>query len=89
MGLRWFAGAPILPAMQQLSLEIDEAANLVLTRLANQWGTTPGRVVGLLCQSVDHRLIAEITLKLIDQPAAESEPGVARMPGRGQRPRLN
>ena len=65
--------------MRQLSLEIDEAANLVLTRLANQWGTSPGRVVGLLCQSVDHELIARISLKL---PPADTEPGIAKMPER-------
>jgi len=66
--------------MRQLSLEIDEAAVLVLTRLASQWGTTPGRVVGLLCQSVDHRLMAEISRQLIDTPAANMEPGIARVP---------
>lgn len=68
--------------MRQLSLEIDEAANLVLTRLANQWGTDPGRVVGLLCQSVDHELIARISLKLLDRPAADTEPGIPKMPER-------
>ncbi len=68
--------------MRQLSLEIDEAANLVLTRLANQWGTTPGRVVGLLCQSVDHELIARISLKLLDRPPADTEPGIAKLPER-------
>jgi hypothetical protein len=66
--------------MRQLSLEIDEAAVLVLTRLASQWGITPGRVVGLLCQSVDHELMAEISRRLIDTPAASMEAGIARVP---------
>lgn len=68
--------------MRQLSLEIDEAADLVLTRLASQWGMTPGRVVGLLCQSVDHELLAEISQQLIDPPRISIEPGVARLPAR-------
>jgi len=68
--------------MRQLSLEIDEAADLVLTRLANQWGMTPGRVVGLLCHSVDHELMAEISRQLIDPPPARIEPGVAKLPAR-------
>jgi hypothetical protein len=68
--------------MRRLTLEIDEAADLVLTRLAGQWGMSPGRVVGLLCQSVNHELIAEISLKLINLPQAGNEPGIARMPER-------
>ena len=68
--------------MRQLSLEVDEAADLVLTRLACQWGMTPGRVVGLLCQSVDHELMAEISQQLIDPPTASVEPGITRMPAR-------
>jgi hypothetical protein len=75
--------------MRQLSLEIDEAANLVLTRLANQWATTPAGVVGLLCQSVDHELIAKISLKLIDLSPVDTEPGIARMPERRQRRRAS
>jgi hypothetical protein len=68
--------------MRQLSLEIDEAASLVLTRLANQWGTSPGRVIGLLCQSVDHELMARISMKLLDLPQADTKPGIAKMPER-------
>jgi hypothetical protein len=68
--------------MRQLSFEIDEAAVLVLTKLASQWGMTPGRVVGLLCQSVDHKLMAEISQQLIDPPAASMESGIARVPAR-------
>jgi hypothetical protein len=68
--------------MRQLSLEIDEAADLVLTQLASQWDMSPGRVVGLLCQSVDHELLAEISRKLIDPPRTSFEPGIARLPAR-------
>lgn len=70
--------------MRQLSLEIDEAADLVLTQLANQWGMSPGRVVGLLCQSVDHEILAEISRQLIDPPQTHFEPGIARLPARGR-----
>ena len=68
--------------MRQLSLEIDDAADLVLTRLASQWGMTPGRVVGLLCHSVDHELMAAISRQLIDPPPSTLEPGIARLPAR-------
>jgi hypothetical protein len=82
MGLRSRRSARIFSRMRQLSLEIDEAADLVLTRLANQWGMTPGRVVGLLCHSVDHELMAQISRQLIDPPPARIEPGVAKVPAR-------
>jgi len=82
MGLRRNRGARTLSFMRQLSLEIDEAADLVLARLASQWGMTPGRVVGLLCQPVDHELMAQISRQLIDTAAANMQPGIASLPAR-------
>jgi hypothetical protein len=43
---------------------------------------TPGRVVGLLCHSVDHELLATISRQLIDPPSSTFEPGIARLPSR-------
>ena len=48
--------------MKQVSLEIGERSELRLNALAHQWGVPPGRVVDLLCQSIDHELMARLAV---------------------------
>jgi hypothetical protein len=82
LGIAAWQGCDDIRGMRQVSLEIGDTAEQVLTRLASWWGMTPGRVVELLCQSVDRELVAELSMRLIDAPRTSIEPGIARMPER-------
>ena len=68
--------------MKQVSLEIGERSELRLNALAHQWGVPPGRVVDLLCQSIDHDLMARLAVYAVTGSVVCKEDGVARVPAR-------
>ena len=68
--------------MKQVSLEIGERSELRLNALAHQWGVPPGRVVDLLCQSIDHELMARLAVYAVSGSIVCKEDGVARVPAR-------
>ncbi len=68
--------------MKQVSLEIGERSELRLNALAHQWGVPPGRVVDLLCQSIDHELMARLAVQAVSGSIVCKEDGVARVPAR-------
>lgn len=68
--------------MKQVSLEIGESSDLRLKALAHQWGVPPGRVVDLLCQSLDRESMARLAVQALAGPLVKTEDGVARMPAR-------
>lgn len=68
--------------MTLVSFEIGERADLRLKALAHQWGVPPGRVVDLLCQSIDRELMARIAIQAMSGSIVCTEDGVARVPAR-------
>ena len=68
--------------MTQVSLEIGERSDLRLKALAHQWGVPPGRVVDLLCQSIDRELLARLAIQAVSGSIVCTEDGVARVPAR-------
>lgn len=68
--------------MKQVNLEIGESSDLRLKALAHQWGVPPGRVVDLLCQSIDRESMARLAVQAMSGPPVKAEDGVAKMPAR-------
>ncbi len=68
--------------MKQVSLEIGERSDLRLKALAHQWGVPPGRVVDLLCESIDREVMARLAIQALSGPLVKTEDGVARVPAR-------
>ena len=75
------AARRILTCMKQVSLEIGERSELRLNALAHQWGVPPARV-DLLCQSIDHDLMARLAVHAVTGSIVCKEDGVARFPAR-------
>jgi len=74
--------------MKQVSLEIGDSSDLRLKALAHQWGVPPGRVVDLLCQSLDREFMARLAIQAMSGSLIKTEDGVAKMPAR-KLPRTN
>ncbi len=68
--------------MKQVSFEIGDSSDLRLKALAHQWGVPPGRVVDLLCQSIDRESMARLAVQAMSAALTTTEDGVARMPAR-------
>ena len=68
--------------MKQVRFEIGASSDLRLKALAHQWGVPPGRVVDLLCQSIDRESMARLAVQAMPGPLVKTEDGVARMPAR-------
>ena len=68
--------------MKQVQLEIGDSSDLRLKALAHQWGVPPGRVVDLLCQSIDREFLARLAVQAMSGTLITTEDGVARMPAR-------
>jgi hypothetical protein len=68
--------------MKQVNLEIGDSSDLRLKALAHQWGVPPGRVVDLLCQSIDRESMARLAVQAMSAALTTTEDGVARMPAR-------
>jgi hypothetical protein len=68
--------------MNQVSFEIGERSDLRLKALAHQWGVPPGRVVDLLCESIDREFMARLALQAVSGSIVCTEDGVARVPAR-------
>lgn len=68
--------------MKQVSFEIGERSDLRLKALAHQWGVPPGRVVDLLCESIDREFMARLALQAVSGSIVCTEDGVARVPAR-------
>jgi hypothetical protein len=68
--------------MKQVSLEIGERSDLRLKALAHQWGVPAGRVVDLLCESIDREVMARLAIQALPWPLVKTEDGVARVPAR-------
>jgi hypothetical protein len=68
--------------MKQVQLEIGDSSDLRLKALAHQWGVPPGRVVDLLCQSIDREFMARLAVQAMSGTLITTEDGVARMPAR-------
>ncbi len=69
-------------AMGQINLDIGDRSELRLKALAHQWGVPPGRVVDLLCESIDREALARLAIQALSGPLAKTEDGVARVPAR-------
>jgi hypothetical protein len=68
--------------MKQVSLEVGDSSDLRLKALAHQWGVSTGRVVDLLCQSIDRESMARLAVQAMSEMLVRTEDGVARMPAR-------
>lgn len=51
--------------MGQINLDIGERSELRLKALAHQWGVPPGRVVDLLCESIDREALARLAIQAL------------------------
>jgi hypothetical protein len=68
--------------MAQVTLDIAERSDLRLKALAHQWGVPQGRVVELLCESIDREALARLALLALSGPLVRTEDGVAKVPAR-------
>jgi hypothetical protein len=70
--------------MGQINLDIGDRSELRLKALAHQWGVPPGRVVDLLCESIDREAMARLAIQALSGPLVRTEDGVARVPARSK-----
>jgi hypothetical protein len=68
--------------MGQINLDIGDRSELRLKALAHQWGVPPGRVIDLLCESIDREAMARLAIQALSGPLVKTEDGVARVPAR-------